>query len=201
MIHSWQQGSSRTLWALESIALITLEKLTLFGQRLTLVNATMHERTLENEMERERRIDTKFSLLVISGKLSNVCTNPADLSCHSALLQGSGTVAIGSVLSILRKWDVGCPQSMVHMNTGDGDQRKHNTSWTQEGPCLFHYKCLEVNDTHNPFSFLLPNRQLKVVLRIPTPETTWVSVSALPITIFMLSSNSLTFSDFNLLIY
>ena len=71
---------------MESIALITLEKLTFFGQRLTLVSATMHERRLENEMGRERRIDTKFSLLVISGKLSNVCTNPADPSCPSALL-------------------------------------------------------------------------------------------------------------------
>ena len=85
---------------MKSVALITSEKLTLFYQRLALVNATMHERRLENEMGRERRIETKFSLFVIPGKRGNIGTNPADPSFPSARVWNSG---IGNVLSILRK--------------------------------------------------------------------------------------------------
>lgn len=68
--------------------------MTFLGQRLTLVNATLRERRLENEMKRERRIDTKFSLPMIPGKLS---TNSAEVSCPPALLQESEIVAVGSV--------------------------------------------------------------------------------------------------------
>lgn len=68
--------------------------MTFLGQRLALVNATLKERRLENEMKRERRIDTKFSLPMIPGKLS---TNSAEVSCPPTLLQESEIVAVGSV--------------------------------------------------------------------------------------------------------
>ena len=74
---------------MKSIALITSEKLTFFHQRLALVNATMHERRLENELGRDRRIETKFSLLVIPGKLGNIGANPAYPSFLSARVWNS----------------------------------------------------------------------------------------------------------------
>lgn len=44
-----------------------IRKLTFFHHRLALVNATMRERRLENEMGRERRIETKFSIVCDPG--------------------------------------------------------------------------------------------------------------------------------------
>lgn len=75
---------------MKSIALITSEKLTFFHHRLALVNATMRERRLENEMGRERRIETKFSLFVIPGKLGNIGTNSAEPFFPSARVWNSG---------------------------------------------------------------------------------------------------------------
>lgn len=61
---------------------------------MPLVNATLRERRLENEMRTESRIYTKFSLPMIPGNLS---TNSAEVSWPPALLQESEIVAVGSV--------------------------------------------------------------------------------------------------------